>query len=256
VASAPRKGKRAVVTGGAGGIGAAIAARLAADGTHVFVADLRPPTYLERMRVSRSTRCEYVECDVSSEESVATFRATFFARHDCCDILVNNAGVFASRLFEQTTFAEWRRTFSINLDAMFLMTQAFLPAMRRNRCGRIINLASNTLGSAMPNHVDYIASKGGVVGFTRGLASEVGVDGVTVNAIAPGLTRTPGTEAPEFSARGVGLDEAVELLVARQAIKRPEEPADVAGVASFLASDDAAFVTGQTLYVDGGLVRV
>jgi NAD(P)-dependent dehydrogenase (short-subunit alcohol dehydrogenase family) len=139
---------------------------------------------------------------------------------------------------------------------MFLMTRALLPAMRRNGWGRVVNLASNTLGSAVPNHVDYIASKGGVVGFTRGLASEVGVEGVTVNAIAPGLTRTPGTQASEFRARGVTLDQALEFVVARQAIKRPGQAADIGGVASFLASDDAGFITGQTIYVDGGLVRV
>lgn len=243
-------GKTAVVTGGASGIGGAIASRLAADGARVVVADIRSPVQ------PGSERCEYVECDVSSEQSVAVFRATILAKYERCDILINNAGIFASRTFEEITFAEWRRTFAVNLDAMFLLTRALLPGMRANRWGRIINLASNTLGSAVPNHVDYIASKGGVVGFTRGLASEVGVDGVTVNAIAPGLTRTPGTEAPEFRARGATLEQAVELLVQRQPIKRPQQPADVAGVASFLASDDAAFTTGQTLYVDGGLVRV
>src|SRR5215203_2603695 len=218
-------GKTAVVTGGASGIGAAIAARLAGNGARVMVADIRAPVQPEAGR----HRCDYVECDVSSEQSVGSFRTTFFAKYERCDILINNAGIFASRPFEEITFAEWRRTLSVNLDAMFLMTQALLPGMRENGWGRIINLASNTLGSVVPNHVDYIASKGGVVGFTRGLASEVGVDGVTVNAIAPGLTRTPGTEAPEFRARGVTLDQALELLVARQAIKRPSQPADFGG---------------------------
>jgi NAD(P)-dependent dehydrogenase (short-subunit alcohol dehydrogenase family) len=256
VVSAPHSGKRAVVTGGAGGIGSAVAARLAADGAQVVVVDLRAPNSAEGHIGSELHHCEYVECDVSSESQVAAFCASFLAQHERCDILVNNAGVFATRRFEDMTFAEWRRTFSINIDAMFLMTRALLPAMRRNGWGRVVNLASNTLGSAVPNHVDYIASKGGVVGFTRGLASEVGVEGVTVNAIAPGLTRTPGTQASEFRARGVTLDQALEFVVARQAIKRPGQAADIGGVASFLASDDAGFITGQTIYVDGGLVRV
>jgi NAD(P)-dependent dehydrogenase (short-subunit alcohol dehydrogenase family) len=173
-----------------------------------------------------------------------------------CDILVNDVGIFATRPFDQITFEIWKQTLSVNLDSMFLATKAFLGGMRAHGWGRIINLASNTLGSAVPNHVDYIASEGGVVGFTRGLAGEVGVDGVTVNAVAPGLTRTPVAARPGFAPRGTTLAEAPRLIAAARSIKRPQEPTDLAGVVSFLASDDAGFMPGQIPYVDGGLVRV
>src|SRR4051794_27879560 len=113
-------GKTAVVTGGARGIGAAIAARLAGDGAQVVITDIRSPAQEEIDR----HRYKYVECDISSERNIARFSTTFFAEYERCDILINNAGIFASRPFEEITFAEWRRTFAVNLDAMFLLTRA------------------------------------------------------------------------------------------------------------------------------------
>ena len=124
-----------------------------------------------------------------------TLTAEVSARFGRCDILVNCAGIFPLQPFSEMTFADWRRIQAINLDSVFLMCSAFVPGMRERKWGRIVNMASSTLGSVVSGFVHYIASKGGVVGFTRALATEVGNDGITVNAISPGLTRSPGTLA-------------------------------------------------------------
>ena len=153
------------------------------------------------------------------------------------------------------TFADWRKVLSINLDGTFLVTAAFVPGMRARKWGRVVNMASSTLGSVVTGFAHYVASKGGIVGFTRALATDLAADGITVNAIAPGLTRSPGTlvRAPRPAFKT--MDEEFEAVAQMQAIKRVEVPDDLVGAVSFLTSDDAAFITGQTLNVDGGRVR-
>src|SRR5262249_13991987 len=153
------------------------------------------------------------------------------AQFSRCDILINNAGIYPIQMFDEMTFADWRRLMAINLDAQFLTIKAFASGMRQRRWGRIVNMASDTFLSNLTGFAHYIASKGGVIGLTRALASEFGEDGVTVNAIAPG---------DEF-----------EAAAGHQSIKRGLMPEDLVGTLSFLTSDDAAFITGQTLYVNG-----
>ncbi|MBN9083954.1 MAG: hypothetical protein BGP04_17090 [Rhizobiales bacterium 62-17] len=249
-------GKIAVISGAASGIGQAMAVRLAEDGVDIAIADLQPADETVRRITELGRRAISRSCDVSDPQDVQRFADHILRELGRCDILVNNAGFFKTRKFEDLTIADWRRTMAVNLDSMFLMTQAFIGGMRARKWGRVVNVASNSLGSVSPNHVDYIASKGGVVGFTRALASEMGVDGITVNAISPGLTRTPGTLEGQFRPRGLPIEQAFDVVSQAQAIKRHQTPDDLVGVVSFLTSDDAAFMSGQTLIVDGGLVRV
>jgi NAD(P)-dependent dehydrogenase (short-subunit alcohol dehydrogenase family) len=239
-----------VVTGGAAGIGQAFALRLARDGHRVAIADVAPADETRALLRATGVEALVVRCDVASGESVRALAREVQAHLGDCDILVASAGIYPIAPFEETTWEQWHRVLAVNLDSLFHLTQAFLPGMRRSGWGRIVAVASNLFYTGKANMVPYVASKGGVVGFVRALAGEVGRDGVTVNAIAPTLTRTRGTmEGPH---RELGLFESVPQ---QQAIARPGDPGDLVGALSFLTSDDAAFVTGQTLPVDGGLVR-
>ena len=243
------QGRVAAVTGGAAGIGQAFARRLAADGAAVAVVDLEPAA--ETMAMLSGADAAAFAGDVTSEDDVARLAGEIGARFGRCDILVNNVGIYPNEPFEAVTFAKWRRVMAVNLDSMFLTAKAFAPGMVERGWGRIVNMASNTFNTSVTGYSHYIASKGGVIGFTRGLASDLAGQGVTVNAIAPSLVRTHGTEVTNPRS-----DERFASVAAMQAIERTQMPDDLVGMLSFLASDDAAFVTGQTLYVDGGWVRL
>lgn len=249
------KGKVAVITGGANGIGQAFARRLAEDGVDIAIADIADGKNTAKLVEAAGRQAFAVECDVSSEASVAAMAKAVNAKFGRVDIVVNCAGIFPQKEFADMTFADWRKVLSINLDGTFLVSAAFVPGMRKRRWGRVVNMASSTLGSVVTGFAHYVASKGGIVGFTRALASDVAGDGITVNAIAPGLTRSPGTLARAPRAGLASMDEEFAAVAQVQAIKRPEVPDDLVGAVSFLTSDDAAFITGQTLNVDGGRVR-
>ena len=247
--------KIAVITGGANGIGQAFAQRLAQDGAHVAIADIAPADETVHLVQQAGRDALACTCDVTSPEAVKALADSVVQRFGHCDILINCAGIFPQLAFDDMTFADWRRVLSINLDGAFLVSSAFVPGMKRRGWGRIVNMASSTLGSVVTGFVHYVASKGGIVGFTRALASELGPHGITVNAISPGLTRTPGTLARKPRTGLASMDEEFAAVATMQAIKRGEVPDDLIGTVSFLTSDDAAFITGQTLNVDGGRVR-
>lgn len=247
--------KVAVITGAAKGIGQAFARRLAEDGAHIVIADVESADETVKLIEKAGREALSCICDVTSPDAVAALAAHVERRFGRCDILINCAGVFPQKSFEQMTFADWRRVLSINLDGLFLVTSAFVPGMKQRGWGHVVNMASSTLGTVVTGFVHYVSSKGGIVGFTRALASELGPHGITVNAISPGLTRTPGALARPPRAGLSSMDEEFASVASMQAIKRGEVPDDLVGTVSFLTSDDAAFITGQTINVDGGRVR-
>src|SRR6201987_6026492 len=235
------KDKVAVITGGANGIGQAFAKRLAEDGAHVAGADIAPGDPTGEVVEAAGREALALTCDVASPESVAAMAKEVDGRFGRCDILINCAGIFPQQSFDTMTYAEWRRLLAINLDSVFLCSSAFVPGMKARQWGRIISMASSTLGSVVTGFVHYVTSKGAIVGFTRALASELGPHGITVNAISPGLTRTPGTLARAPRAGIASIDEEFELVAQGQSIKRVEVPDDLVGTVSYLTSDDAAF---------------
>lgn len=247
--------KIAIISGASNGIGQAFAQRLAQDGAHVVIADIAPANDTLRIVEQAGRRAFACTCNVSSPDSVKALAGDVSKYFGRCDILINCAGIFPNQPFDQMTFADWRQVLAINLDSVFLMSSAFVPGMKERRWGRIVNMASSTLGSVVSGFAHYMASKAGIVGITRALASELGPFGITVNAISPGLTRSPGTLARKPRAGMASMEDEYAHAASMQAIKRPEVPADLVGTVSFLTSDDAAFMTGQTLNVDGGRVR-
>jgi NAD(P)-dependent dehydrogenase (short-subunit alcohol dehydrogenase family) len=250
------EGKTAVISGAASGIGQASAIQLAKEGAEIVIADREKAEKTLSLIAEFGGKARAFQCDVTDAASVKAFSANVQKAGMSCDILLNNAGIYPMQTFDEMTFEDWRHVLTVNLDSMFLMTKAFIDEMKRRRWGRIINIASDTVNLVLPGFAHYVASKAGVIGLTRSLATEYGQSGITANAIAPGLTKTPGTEAREQIAGGMSKDEFFAAYANMQAIKRVQQVSDLVGVVSFLASDEAAFVTAQTIYVDGGLVRV
>ena len=248
------EGKAAIVTGGGRGIGKALATRLAQDGAAVAIADLQNYD-VAAAEIARATgaRTLGLQVDVTSETDVERMVEQTMKVFGRIDILVNNAAYFAALdpgPFERITAAEWRKVMDVNTLGVFLCCRACVPHMRAAGGGRIINLASGTVMKGTPHLLHYVSSKGAVVAMTRALAREVGRDGITVNAVAPGFTLSD-----EILNRPAHLKHGAATPATR-AIAREERPEDLVGAVSFLASSDAAFMTGQTLVVDGGSAMV
>ena len=239
------KGRVAVVTGSGRGIGAAIALALARRGARVVAVDLQQP--VESVRAIGASAIS-VAADVSNPEGWAAVAWAAEAAFGEVDIVVNNAAYYPNFSIDALNIETWKRTMSVNLDAHFLSAKQFVPAMRRRKWGRFVAISSNSVGLTVKGMSHYIASKMGVVGFMRGLANDVAGDGITCNSVLPGLTHTLATEAQG--------EEQRRATWQAQAIQRFAEPEDIVGPVLFLTTDDAAFMTGQALVVDGGQYRV
>jgi len=235
-----------LITGAAGGIGTPIVQRFLANGDTVIATDTKQDV-LEawRARLPAAARIITAAGDISSERDAARLAELVRERAGRLDVLINCAGYFPIVSFEDMNAEQWRQVIDVNLTGTFLTTHALLPLMKQHG-GRIINFSSASIYPGVPGQTHYVAAKAGVIGFTRSLAREVGVYDITVNNVTPGLTVTQAVR-DSFPA---------QLLQSQRdsrALHRDENPDDLVGPVFFLASDDAAFVTGQTLNVDGGM---
>ena len=244
------KDKVAIVTGGAQGIGRAYILRLAEEGAKVVIADILDGAAVVQAVKNKGGEALALRTDVTDEKSTQEMAQKTVDQFGRIDILVNNAAFFSSivkRPFHQISGEEWDKVIGVNLKGLFLCAKAVYPQMKKQGKGKIINVSSGTFYKGLPYFLHYVTSKGGVVGFTRALAREVGNDGICVNPIAPGYTETEilkkNPQDPE---------EVIKAGLAARCLKRIETPEDLTGTIVFLASDDSDFITGQTIVVDGG----
>lgn len=247
--------KVALVTGGSTGIGREVCLAFAAEGARVAV------NYIGSEQKARDVVAEIeaaggqamaVFADVSDEAQVNAMVETINRAWGGVDILVNNAGIYPRKAWHEITGDEWDHVQAVNLKSCFLTSKAVFPHMRKKGYGKIINVSSVTFWRGQKGFVHYVASKGGVIGFTRALSREVGMHGITVNAISPGavMTEQELIDMPDEAER----EKTRLYLTEEQAIPRRQLPPDMVGAFLFLASRDSDFTTGQTVNVDGGWV--
>jgi 3-oxoacyl-[acyl-carrier protein] reductase len=241
----------AIVTGGGQGLGRAFAHALAREGASVAIAELdgsRGEAVAEEVRAAGGQALA-VATDVAAEDSTRALAATVHERFGRIDVLVNNAAIFSTikmRPFDEIPVDEWDALMAVNVRGVFLCCKAVAPYMRQQRSGKIINIASVVFDLGRAHYLHYVASKGAVIGITRGVATELGDFNINANAISPSATHH---EVRRESVTPEGAQEFAN----QQAIKRPEVPEDLIGTVIFLASPASDFITGQTFNVDGGL---
>lgn len=241
-------GKVAIVTGGKQGIGRGIADLLAERGATVVIVNRADATQAAQAIGNGAIS---IAADVTDEEDWAKVAIEVEQRFGKADILVHAAGIYPMATLAEMTLEEWHRVFSVNLDAHLVGARAIVPLMKKAGGGAIVAIGSDAVGMVTPPGMGfshYMASKMGAIGLVRALANELAADNIIVNAVHPGITDTEG-------ASGMPNEQKAQVYM-QQAIKRLGTPADIAGPVAFLTSDDARFVTGQTLVVDGGWMRL
>lgn len=241
------QGRVALVTGASQGIGRACALELARDGAIVALAARNESKLAEVVAEITSSGGQAVAfvLDIASEESIKTAAKAILERFGKVEVLVNNAGITRDGLMMRMKRADWDDVLATNLTGTFLLTQAVLPPMLRNRWGRIVNITSVVGRTGQAGQVNYASSKAGLIGFTRSLAREVASRGITVNAVAPGYIETPMTAVLD--------DKQRETMMAQIPLGRPGTDLEIAQSVAFLASDRAAYITGHVLDVNGGM---
>ena len=244
------KDKRILITGGARGLGRNFAECAIADGAKVVIADLLEDLGRETADAIGAT---FVPVDLAKPDSIEACVAAAAKHLGGIDGLVNNGAITNSggKTLDQLEIEIWDRVMTVNVRGTWLMTKAARPHLAKCGKGKVVNIASDTALWGAPKIMAYVASKGAVIAMTRGLAREMGRDGITVNALAPGFTLSENVLASE---EHVSLSSSA--AVTGRAIPRDEKPEDLVGAVSFLASDDAEFMTGQTVVVDGGSAMV
>lgn len=246
------KDRVAIVTGGAQGIGAAYARALGAEGAMVAIADILDCTAVAKEIEAAGGRAMAITVNVADEASTRAMALSVAEHFGRIDILVNNAAIYASlqlKSFEEIDVAEWDKVMAVNVRGPFLCARAVVPFMRENKYGRIVNISSGTPFKGTPNLLHYVTSKGAILALTRAVAREVGDHGILVNTLAPGLVLSEGViQNAEMRDRLSGP------VLASRAIKRDQMPEDLIKPLLFLVSDDCAFMTGETVVVDGGSV--
>ena len=240
-------GKGALITGATGGIGGAIAKALHAQGANVAISGTKAER-LEALAAELGDRVFVLPCDLRDRPAVAQLAETAEKTLGQVDILVNNAGITHDNLFMRMKDEEWDDVIAVNLSSVFVLTRGVLRGMMRRRYGRIVNIASISGVLGNPGQGNYAASKAGLVGMTKSLGREVASRGITANCIAPGFIKTPMTDA--LTPKQV---EAIAAAIPTQTFGKPE---DVAAAVVFLASNEAAYITGETVHVNGGMVMV
>lgn len=241
------EGKRALVTGASGGIGGAIARALHGAGAVVALSGTRRDA-LDALAADLGERAHVVVADLSSADGAVTLAKDAEAAMGGVDILVNNAGLTRDQLLMRMKDEDWQQVLDVNLTAAFRLTRACLRGMMKGRFGRVISITSVVGATGNPGQANYAASKAGLVGFTKSVALEVASRGITANCVAPGFIVTPMTDALTDDQRSQSLG----MIPAG----RFGEPAEIAAATLFLASDEAAYVTGQTLHVNGGMAMI
>jgi len=236
--------RTALVTGAAGSIGSAICRAFAADGVRLILVDL-DQAKLETLAASLPVAAWPLAMDIGDPVQVAAGCRRAAQEFSPVDILVNNAGILSNNKLLATTIEEWRRVLAVNLDGAFLLSQQVLPHLKEQRWGRIINIASVVGEAGNPGQANYVASKAGIIGLTKCLAQELASRNITVNAIAPGFIDTDMT--------AVLTEEQKQKMMVKVPLNRLGQPQDIANAVKFLASDDASYITGQVLRVNGGM---
>lgn len=246
------KDKVVIITGAAQGIGATYARALAAEGARIVIADVLEGAPLADELEGMGAEAIALTTDVTDEASAATMATAAMERFGQIDVLVNNAAIYASlkmKGFEDIDLAEWDKVMAVNVRGPFICARAVAPHMKARGQGRIINISSGTPFKGTPGLLHYVTSKGAILALTRALARELGDYGISVNTLAPGLVLSEGVVA-----NAEMRERLTAPVIASRAIKRDQMPGDLIGPLLFLACDDSAFMTGETVVVDGGSV--